>query len=101
MVLADIGEEGIVSCGCGYAANVERAELPTPTEIKTQDTSEAVQKVSTPKAVSVEAVAKVVNRPKEQFIKLLVVLADDKPVGVLLRGDHELNEAQLSRYFEM
>ena len=28
MVLAESGEEGIVSCSCGYAANVERAELP-------------------------------------------------------------------------
>lgn len=26
MVLADTGEEGIVSCSCGYAANVERAQ---------------------------------------------------------------------------
>ena len=41
------------------------------------------------------------NRPKEQFIKLLVVLADDKPVGVLLRGDHELNEAKLARYLKV
>src|ERR1051325_7443595 len=32
MVLADTGEEGIVSCSCGYAANVERAELPPPKE---------------------------------------------------------------------
>src|SRR4051812_33854223 len=33
MVLADTGEEGIVSSECGYAANVERAELkPLPAE---------------------------------------------------------------------
>lgn len=100
MVLAETGEEGIVSCGCGYAANVERAELPTPEKIETHGVSDAIQKVSTPKAVSVDAVAKIVNRPKDQFIKLLVVLADEKPVGVLLRGDHELNEAKLARYLK-
>ena len=100
MVLAEIGEEGIVSSACGYAANVERAQLPTPASIQTQGTTEAIQKVSTPKAVSVEAVAKIVDRPKEQFIKLLVLLADDQPVGVLLRGDHELNEAKLARYLK-
>jgi prolyl-tRNA synthetase len=98
MVLADIGEEGIVSCSCGYAANVERAELPTPSALETQGTSEPIANASTPKAVSVDDVAKLLDRPKKQFIKLLVVLADDKPIGVLLRGDHELNEAKLMRY---
>jgi len=100
MVLADSGEEGIVSCSCGYAANVERAELPTPTEVKTQGTDAKIEKVATPKAVSVDAVAQLLKQPKNQFIKLLVVLADDKPVGVLIRGDHELNEAKLARHLK-
>ena len=44
-----------------------------------------------------EAVAKIVKQPANQFIKFLVVLADEKPVVVLVRGDHELNEAKLQR----
>jgi prolyl-tRNA synthetase len=97
MVLAESGEEGIVSCACGYAANVERAELPPVTAAKTAATSEKPQEVSTPGVVSVEAVAKIVKRPPDQFIKVLVLLADDQPVVVLVRGDHELNEAKLAR----
>jgi prolyl-tRNA synthetase len=98
MVLADSGEEGIVSSSCGYAANVERAEISYPAMDPPKMTSEALQSVPTPNAVSVDDVAKLLKRPKEQFIKLLVVLADAKPVGVLLRGDHELNEAKLARH---
>ncbi len=99
MVLADTGEEGIVSSDCGYAANVERAELSEP---KVGDASKtpALQDVNTPKAVSVEAVAKIVKAPTDQFIKLLVFLADDKPVVVLVRGDHEINEIKLKRYLK-
>ena len=100
MVLADTGEEGIVSCRCGYAANVERAELPAPKATGTP-TSEKPQEVSTPNASSVEAVAKLVKRPADQFIKALVVMAGEQPVVVLVRGDHELNEAKLQRYLKV
>ena len=117
MVLADSGEEGIVSCSCGYAANVERAELPPPKTVlsseprglspsQTQPSALSPQhskpeEVSTPGAVSVEAVAKTVKKPADQFIKLLVLMADDQPVVVLVRGDHELNEAKLARLLKV
>jgi len=103
MVLADSGEEGIVSSECGYAANVERAELPPPSSDVLRPTSDVgpLTEVSTPNAVSVEAVAKVVNRPANQFIKALVVLADETPVLVLMRGDHELNEIKLAKHLKV
>ncbi|MFA5975614.1 MAG: proline--tRNA ligase [Elusimicrobiota bacterium] len=97
MVLADTGEEGIVSCACGYAANVERAELPVVTKAVANPPTPKPEEVPTPKASSVEAVAKILKRPADQFIKLLVLMADDKPFVVLMRGDHELNEAKLQR----
>jgi prolyl-tRNA synthetase len=99
MVLADTGEEGIVSCECGYAANVERAELAA---VKPADGSAtpAPAEVTTPRATSVEAVAKVVNRPSKDFIKALILKADDQPIMVLVRGDHELNEIKLQRYLK-
>jgi prolyl-tRNA synthetase len=101
MVLAESGEEGIVSCSCGYAANVERAELPPPPKSAAKGTGEKVKEVSTPNASSVEAVAKIVKQPADQFIKALVVLADETPVMVLIRGDHEMNEAKLARLLKV
>jgi len=101
MVLAESGEEGIVSCSCGYAANVERAELPPPSTQAVQATSEKLKEVITPNASSVEAVAKIVNQPANQFIKALIVMADETPVMILIRGDHELNEAKLQRLLKV
>lgn len=101
MVLADTGEEGIVSCSCGYAANVERAELPPPAPATGAPTALQPAEVSTPGATSVEAVAKVVKQPASQFIKALILLADNNPVVVLMRGDHELNEAKLQRLLKV
>jgi len=101
MVLAESGEEGIVSSECGYAANVERAELPPPSTETVHGTTEKPKEASTPGASSVEAVAKIVQAPANQFIKALIILADETPVMVLIRGDHELNEAKLARLLKV
>jgi prolyl-tRNA synthetase len=100
MVLADTGEEGIVSCACGYAANVERAELKPQSKSAASNGVPAPEEVSTPGATSVDAVAKKLQRPANQFIKALILKADDQPVMVLMRGDHELNEIKLQRYLK-
>ena len=101
MVLAESGEEGIVTSECGYAANVERAELSQDGAKAAKGTSEKVQEVKTPNASTVEAVAKIVKRPADQFIQALAVLADETPVMVLIRGDHELNEAKPARLLKV
>lgn len=107
MVLADTGEEGIVTSSCGYAANVERAELkntPEASDPKKQPgapSGQAPLEVATPGVTSVEAVAKALKLPPQQFIKALVMLADEQPVVVLIRGDHELNEAKLQRLLKV
>src|SRR5205814_9834475 len=100
MVLADTGEEGIVSSECGYAANVERAEIKASAKASNVPSTPAAEEISTPGAISVEEVARIVKRPKEDFIKALLLMADEKPVMVLVRGDHELNEAKLLRYLK-
>jgi prolyl-tRNA synthetase len=111
MVLAETGEEGIVSCACGYAANVERAELPPPHPnplpagegggARVRQSVPNPQEIATPGATSVEDVARIVKRTADQFIKALVMMADDQPVIVLVRGDHELNEAKLHRLLKV
>lgn len=97
MVLAETGEETIASCpGCGYAANVERAESQGPDP----DAPEPLltpEEVSTPGAGAVEAVAKLLNVAPSKFIKIVVCLADGQPVVALVRGDRVLNEHKLKR----
>ncbi len=97
MVFASSGEDGILSCDtCGYAANQERAErivqpLPYTTE------AGAAEEVATPGQYACEEVAKFLGKPIDQIVKSLVVLANGKPVMVLVPGDRELNPLKLRR----
>ncbi len=97
MVFAASGEDGILDCPkCGYAANQERAErqritLPAGTEAP-------LEEVATPGQHSCEEVAKFLNVPLQQVIKSLIVLANGKPIMVLVPGDRELNEVKLRRF---
>jgi prolyl-tRNA synthetase len=53
------------------------------------------KEVDTPGVSTVEKVAELLKVKPRDLVKTLIYQADDKPVAVLLRGDHELNEAKL------
>ena len=98
MVLADNGEDSVVHCaGCGYAANLERAEIGERVRTAAIETQQPLAKVETPQAGSIEAVTKMLGCKPQQMIKTLIYAADDQPVAVLLRGDHEANEGKVRR----
>ncbi len=97
MIPSDIGEDRIVLCSsCGYAASVEIAE------VKNDGAKEKISKIydnrkeiltsghSTAQDVSVFLKVDLTS-----IIKTLIYLADGKPVAVLVRGDHEANEAKI------
>jgi prolyl-tRNA synthetase len=100
-VLADSGEDAIVSCDkCGYAANVEKAELANSLASSVQSleskTSTSLRKVYTPEQRTIEEVSTFLGEPKERFIKTLLYVTDTGAVvAALIRGDHELSEAKL------
>ena len=98
-VLAESGEDAIVSCGsCDYAANVQKAEVkphrPSARDLK--DSSPPLRKVATPDKKSVAEVANFLSLPPEKFVKTIVYKVDGSElVAVLVRGDHEINELKL------
>lgn len=100
-VLADSGEDALVSCDtCGYAANVEKAELSPDPASQAQhtaiQTATVLQKVSTPDQRTVEEVSTFLGEPRERFVKTLVYVTDTGAVvAALVRGDHELSEPKL------
>ncbi len=98
MVLADSGEDAIVSCdSCEYAANVEKAEIRPPQAAAPVPT-QTLQKVATPARRTIEEVAEFLKARPEQLIKTLIVQTDaGETVSVLLRGDRELNDIKLCR----
>ncbi len=95
-VLADSGEDAIVSCdSCDYAANVEKAELAPPPP--SSDTHEAaLTPVETPDQRTIEEVSTFLGEPPERFVKTLLYETDTGAVvAALARGDHELSEPKL------
>jgi prolyl-tRNA synthetase len=97
-VLADSGEDAIVSCNrCDYAANVEKAEIaPASPTAKAQASAGASKKVRTPGKRTIEEVGQFLSEPPERFIKtLLYVTNDGETVAALVRGDHELSDVKL------
>jgi prolyl-tRNA synthetase len=98
MVLADSGEDAIVSCSaCQYAANMEKAEARKSAAGEDAD-PRPLERVTTPGQKSVEEVASFLGVNSSQVVKTLVLLADDEPVLALLRGDYDLNEIKLKNH---
>ena len=97
MVPAATGENEVAFCdACGYAANVEKATSAVQRSEVGGQRSE-VEKFATPGVVTIEALSKApYDVAAERQIKTLVYLAEGKPVLILLRGDHQLNEAKLT-----
>jgi prolyl-tRNA synthetase len=97
MVPADTGEDEVVYCdGCGYAANIDKAKSALPRSENGKPESE-IEKFPTPGVLTIEALSRPPHGvPGDRQIKTLVYLAESKAVLVLLRGDHQLNEAKLA-----
>jgi len=98
MVLADSGEDAIVSCSaCEYAANMEKAQTRLSAAGEDAD-PRPLEKVVTPGQKSVEEIANFLSVPTTQVVKTLVLMADNEPVVALLRGDYDLNEIKLKNH---
>jgi prolyl-tRNA synthetase len=100
MVPCSTGEDKVIQCvACGYAANQERAEVGAEPEAVAAKASDAppYESVPTPNKRTIRDVCEFLKVDEKTSGKLLVYLADGKPVAALLRGDHELNEAKFRR----
>lgn len=95
-VLADTGEDTLCVCSsCGYAANVERAEIAFSGGQREQACAEAAQQVATPGKHSVAEVCDFLHVGPERLVKTMIFLADGRPVAILVRGDREVNEVKV------
>ncbi|WP_435011718.1 proline--tRNA ligase [Tundrisphaera lichenicola] len=101
MVPSSTGEDTIIQCPkCDYAANKERAEIGEGPAIPEPDlAAPAPVSVETPNRRTIAEVCDFLKTDESQTAKLLVFLADERPVAALIRGDHEANEAKVRRAF--
>ena len=98
MVPSSAGEDVLAVCdSCGYAANLEVAKgIPDPIP---ESPFKKRKKVHTPNVKSVEEVSAFLGVSPSLIVKSLVYMAGDDPYLVLIRGDHDVNEAKLSSVF--
>lgn len=100
MVVAETGESAVVRCpSCGYAANVEKAVSRPVTPPPAEEPRE-VETVATPGAHTVEQVSELLGVPPERIVKTLLYETEAGVVGVLMRGDREINEVKLANHLD-
>ncbi|MCX6909117.1 MAG: proline--tRNA ligase, partial [Verrucomicrobia bacterium] len=97
MVPAESGENEIAFCEkCSYVANVEKAQSKLA-RMEDGDAPANVEKFPTPGVKTIEDLTKPpFNVAADRQVKTLIFIADSKPVIVLMRGDHPLNEVKLA-----
>ncbi len=93
MVRMESGEDFVVSCQCGYAANLERARSVIPA-ISDSPSAAEPREVATPGQRTIAEIAEFLKVPPTHQIKSLVYVVNDRPVLLLVRGDHQLNESK-------
>jgi len=92
-VLAQSGEDELAVSDDGqYAANIEAAQT-RPAAGERPAPSGDLRKVDTPGVATIADLCQSLDRPAETTAKAIVVMGEDsKPVLMVLRGDHSLNE---------
>jgi prolyl-tRNA synthetase len=96
-VLADSGEDAIAYCpDSDYAANVELAEALPPAQPRPAP-SEAMARVATPGARTIEEVAEFLKIGPDRVVKTLIAHGKEGLVALLVRGDHQLNEVKAGK----
>jgi prolyl-tRNA synthetase len=118
MVRTPAGEDHIVSCdGCDYAANMEKAisKLEAVADLAAEGDGRPLE-VHTPGQKTIEDVARFLGVSPKNKIKTLAYMTDEpgsdkkndektgktgfrpvpRPIVVLMRGDHQLNEAKFN-----
>src|SRR6202163_5011855 len=108
MVRTRAGEDQIVSCeNCGYAANMEKATSKIESVQDLAPTCDgAPTEVHTPGQKTIEDVARFLGvSPKNKIKTLAMMITEEdaktgkaraRAVVLLMRGDHQMNEAKLS-----
>src|SRR6201981_1602420 len=108
MVRTPAGEDLIVSCEkCNYAANMEKAtsQLDAVDALQPEGDGKPLL-VHTPGHKTIEDVARYLGISPKNKIKTLALIANEvdgksgktkaRPVILLMRGDHQMNDAKLS-----
>jgi prolyl-tRNA synthetase len=98
MVASDAGEDFVVSSPAGgYAANLETAvSRAAPPQVPDPEGNLEPEEFHTPGRKTIAEVCDFTRLPPTSQMKSLVMMADNKLVLALLRGDHVLSETKFA-----
>jgi prolyl-tRNA synthetase len=95
MVEADVGEDTVVKCSCGYSANLERAEFIKESK-NLSDQSKPLSRMDALRGSTMEDGVKLHNLPLWQQIKDVVYVDESgRFILAIIRGDFMVNETKL------
>ncbi len=99
LFLTDVGEDTVLLCDCGYAANAERAEFRRGPAA--DETPLPLEEVATPGVTTIEALAELLDVAPTRTAKAVFFTAawgdgGEQPVIAVLRGDLQANEVKLA-----
>lgn len=95
MVEADVGEDTIAKCACGYAANLERAEF-IKENINSDDKELPLEEIDVVRGNTMEDGVKLHHKPLNLQIKDVVYVDDQgRFILAIIRGDYSVNETKL------
>ncbi|MBP1045539.1 proline--tRNA ligase [Enterococcus sp. BWM-S5] len=98
MAISDIGEDTICYSTEGdYAANLEMASSLYSAK-KSHESYQELEKVATPNVATIQEVSDFFEVDPQKIIKSVLFIADEEPVMVLVRGDHEVNDVKLKNF---
>lgn len=101
MVLAETGEDVIISCdACGYAANLERAEVGVEKR-KASDKKGLFRRIETPNQRKINEVASFLGVIPKRLLKTIIYNTNQGTIGVLIRGDREINDTKLKNLLNL
>ncbi|MGO2708232.1 MAG: proline--tRNA ligase [Leuconostoc mesenteroides] len=95
---AAAGEDTIAySDATDYAANLEMAKDFYERRSATAEQL-ALEKISTPNEKTIDDVATLLDKPKNELVKTIMFVADEELVAVVTTGDFEVNEVKVQNY---
>jgi len=94
IALASSGEDKIVLCEhCGYVAKLEKAEYEPRQEPQAE--LEPMKEVCTPNTRTIREVSQFLHCRSGDILKTIFYQTEKGLIAVLIRGDHQINEAKL------
>lgn len=97
---AEAGEDIIAySDESEYAANLEMAR-----DLYTANKSHApladLEKIATPEVKTIDELAAYVETTADNLVKTILMIADEQPIMLLIRGDYEVNEVKVQNLLQ-